>query len=102
MCLFTSARTVAIVCARSAGSEAMYCSGVLTFDGGFMDSSSSRTECITKCLKTGQKQGLSVSRTFQPAQASQVTAVHHSDDSASGFLNDTTCPMTGVRIRGRI
>ena len=39
MCLFTSARTVAIVFARSAGSEAMYCAGVLTFDGGFMDSS---------------------------------------------------------------
>src|SRR4249919_2701313 len=36
MCLFTSARTVAIVFARSAGSEAMYCAGVLTFDGGFM------------------------------------------------------------------
>src|SRR6516225_8980704 len=40
MCLFTSARTVAIVFARSGGSEAMYCAGVLTFDGGFMDSSS--------------------------------------------------------------
>src|SRR5215831_16140602 len=40
MCLFTSARTVAIVFARSAGSEAMYCSGVLTFDAGFMDWSS--------------------------------------------------------------
>jgi hypothetical protein len=36
MCLFTSARIVAIVFARSAGSEAMYCAGVLTFDGGFM------------------------------------------------------------------
>src|SRR3954447_4104499 len=47
MCLFTSARTVAIVFARSAGSEAMYCAGVLTFGGGFMDSSSSRTKCIT-------------------------------------------------------
>src|SRR6516164_10167492 len=47
MCLFTSARTVAIVFARSAGSEAMYCAGVLTFDGGFMDSSSSRTKCIS-------------------------------------------------------
>jgi hypothetical protein len=34
--LFTSARTVAIVFARSAGREAMYCAGVLTFDGGFM------------------------------------------------------------------
>src|SRR5215472_7501797 len=45
MCLFTSARTVAIVFARSAGSEAMYCAGVLTFDGGFMDSSSFRTKC---------------------------------------------------------
>src|SRR5215472_8138551 len=48
MCLFTSARTVAMVCARSAGSEEMYCAGVLTFDGGFTDSSSSRTECITE------------------------------------------------------
>src|SRR5579859_2516623 len=48
MCLFTIARTVAIVFARSAGSEAMYCAGVLTFDGGFMDSSSSRTKCISE------------------------------------------------------
>src|SRR5215469_6442694 len=40
MCLFTSCRTVAIVFARSAGSEAMYCAGVLTLDGGFIDSSS--------------------------------------------------------------
>src|SRR3954463_2546263 len=39
MCLFTSARTFAIVFARAAGSEAMYCAGVLTFDGGFIDSS---------------------------------------------------------------
>src|SRR5436190_19928073 len=36
MCLFTNARTVVIVFARSAGSEAMYCAGVLTFGGGFM------------------------------------------------------------------
>src|SRR6266850_1036718 len=46
MCLFTSARTVAMVFARSAVSEAMYCAGVLTFDGGFMDSSCSREKCI--------------------------------------------------------
>src|SRR5262249_50446770 len=58
MCLFTSARTVAIVFARSAGSEAVYCAGVLTFDGGFMDSSSSRTKCITERLKTSRRQGL--------------------------------------------
>src|SRR5690349_17748551 len=58
MCLFTSARTVAIVFARPVGSEAMYCAGVLTFDGGFMDSSSSRTKCITERLKTSQRQGL--------------------------------------------
>src|SRR6266851_4601664 len=58
MCLFTSARTVAIVFARSAGSAAMYCAGVLTFDGGFMDSSSSRTKCVTHRLKTSQRQGL--------------------------------------------
>src|SRR5208337_620855 len=56
MCLFTSARTVEIVFARSAGSEAMYCAGVLTFDGGFMDSSSSRTKCISERLKTSQRQ----------------------------------------------
>src|SRR4249919_3141410 len=48
MCLFTTARTFAIVFARSAGSEAMYCAGVVTFDGGFMDSSSSRTKCTTE------------------------------------------------------
>src|SRR5215470_18763788 len=57
MCLFTSARTVAIVFARSAGSEAMYCAGVLTLDPGFMDSSSSRTKCITERLKTSPRQG---------------------------------------------
>src|ERR1700757_1656214 len=54
MCLFTSVRTVAIVFARSAGSEAMYCAGVLTFDGGFMDLSSSRTKCISERLKISQ------------------------------------------------
>src|SRR5712664_4640827 len=58
MYLFTSARTVAILFARSAGSEAMYCAGVLTFDGGFMDSSSSRTKCVTDRLETSQRQGL--------------------------------------------
>jgi hypothetical protein len=36
----------------------MYCAGVLTFDGGFMDSSSSRAKCITERLKTSQQQGL--------------------------------------------
>src|SRR5258708_1043054 len=56
MCLFTAARTVAIVFARSAGSEAMYCAGALTFDGGFMDSPSPRTKCITERLKTSQGQ----------------------------------------------
>jgi hypothetical protein len=35
----------------------MYCPGVLTFDGGFMDSSFSRTKCITERLKTNQRQG---------------------------------------------
>jgi hypothetical protein len=57
MCLFTNARTVVIVFARSAGSEAMYCAGVLTLDGGFMGSSFSRTKCITELLKTSQRQG---------------------------------------------
>src|SRR5215472_15619380 len=56
MCLFTSARTAAIVFARSAGSEAMYCAGVLTFDGGFMDWSSSRTKCNTEGVKSSQRQ----------------------------------------------
>src|ERR1700694_2354834 len=51
MCLLRSARTVAIVFARSAGSEAMYCAGVLTFDGGFMDSSSYRTKFIIERAK---------------------------------------------------
>jgi hypothetical protein len=36
----------------------MYCAGVLTFDGGFMDSSSSRTKFVTERLKTSQQQGL--------------------------------------------
>src|SRR5579863_1886896 len=44
MCLFTNARTVAIVFPRSAGSEAMYCAGVFTFAAGFMDSSPVPTE----------------------------------------------------------
>src|SRR5689334_15386446 len=39
MCLLTNARTVAIVFARSAGSEATYCAGVLTCAAGFMVSS---------------------------------------------------------------
>src|SRR3974390_735782 len=56
MCLFTNARIVAIVFARSAGSEAMYCAGVLTFDVGCMDSGSPRTECITEVLKTSHRQ----------------------------------------------
>jgi hypothetical protein len=33
----------------------MYCAGVLTFDGGFMDSSFSRTKCITERLKTSRQ-----------------------------------------------
>src|SRR5262249_45047399 len=61
MCLFTSARTVAIVFARSAGSAAMYCAGVLTFAGGFKDSSSSRTKCITERLKARQSDGRRIS-----------------------------------------
>src|SRR5260370_42018667 len=55
MCLCPSARPVAIVFARSAGSEAMYCAGVLTFDGGFMDSSSSGTKCITERFGANQE-----------------------------------------------
>src|SRR3954453_17436563 len=55
MCLFTSARTVAIVFARSAGSEAMYCAGVLTFDGGFMDSSSFPNEVYHRTSSLSEK-----------------------------------------------
>src|SRR5262249_18854863 len=50
MCLLTSARTVAIVLARSAGSEAMYCAGVLMFAAGFMDSSSFPNEVYQQTL----------------------------------------------------
>src|SRR5882672_4863417 len=67
MCLFTSARTVAIVFARSAGSEAMYCAGVLTFDGGFMDSSSSRTKCITERFENQPAAEAVRKRTFRTA-----------------------------------
>src|SRR5437763_15759133 len=56
MCLFTSARTVAIVFARSAGSEAMYCAGVLTFDGGFMDSSSFPNEVYHRTFENQPRQ----------------------------------------------
>ena len=55
--MFTSARTVAIVFARSAESEAMYCAGVLTFDGGFMDFVVFSMKCVTERLNTSQ-QGL--------------------------------------------
>src|SRR5262252_2010492 len=68
MCLLTSARTVAIVFARSVGSEAMYCAGVLTFDGGFMGLSSFRTECITVGLKrTLRKLQRPIATGVQPA-----------------------------------
>jgi hypothetical protein len=36
----------------------MYCAGVVTFDGGFMDSSSSRTKRLTERAKTRQRPGL--------------------------------------------
>ena len=73
--MFTSARTVAIVFARSAGSEAMYCAGVLTFDGGFMDASSSRTKCVTECLKTSQRQGCEYRVSPSHAQARRLLSV---------------------------
>src|ERR1700722_1988484 len=53
MCRFTNARTVAIVFARSAGNEAMYCAGVLTFAAGFIISSSPQTQCITEHSRIG-------------------------------------------------
>src|SRR3974377_95181 len=71
MCLFTSARTVEIVFARSAGGEAMYWGWGLTFDGGFMDSASSRTECITEHLKASQRQGLRVSLESWPCASTE-------------------------------
>ena len=51
----------------------MYCAGVLTFDGGFMDSSSSRTKCITARLKTSQRQGLRPSP-FQQGSLTRIMA----------------------------
>jgi hypothetical protein len=54
----------------------MYCAGVLTFDGGFMDSSSSQTKCISERLKTSQRQGLRVSRKSWPcASPARVTKI---------------------------
>ena len=52
----------------------MYCAGVLTVDGGFMDSSSSRTKCITERLKTNQRQGLDHDPSRQSALAQAVDA----------------------------
>src|SRR5262249_23686779 len=75
MCLFTSARTVAIVFARSAGSDAMYCAVGLTFDDGFMDLSSSRTMCITERLKTSQRQGCKYRVSPSRAQARRLLSV---------------------------
>ena len=52
----------------------MYCAGVLTFDGGFMDSSSSRTKCITERKPAngrGSEYRLSTSR----AQARRLLSV---------------------------
>src|SRR5215469_15192367 len=67
MCLFTSARTVAIVFARSAGSEAMYCAGVLTFDGGFMNSSSSRTKaCLHYIVERPDRNSTKPPNFFRP------------------------------------
>src|SRR5260370_38056147 len=74
MCLFTSARTVAIVFPRSAGSAAMYCAGVLTFDGGFMDSSASRTKCVTDRLTEVDRREVSLSLKC-PVISSQASLV---------------------------
>src|SRR3974377_2332501 len=81
MCLFTRARTVAIVFARSGGSEAMYCSGVLTFDGGFMDSSFSRvrqlfSSSLVFCmLMQGQTESLGPGRPRPRSRLSSMLEV---------------------------
>src|SRR5271165_242302 len=90
MCLFTNARTVAIVFARSAGSEALYCAGVLTVDGGFMDSSSSRTRFITIRLKTSRVPQVPASACTPPI--SGVLSF-----SALAFL-PPFCPQLGMWI----
>jgi len=97
MCLFTSARTVAIVFARSAGSEAMYCAGVLTFDGGFMDSSSSRTKCITERLR--RQLGPVVSG--PPATSHQSPSVV-SFHAVNILLNEVECRVLGSLIEKEI
>jgi hypothetical protein len=53
----------------------MYCAGVLTFDGGFMDSSCSRTKCITERLKTSQRQGCEYRVSPRRAQARRLLSV---------------------------
>jgi hypothetical protein len=53
----------------------MYCAGVLTFDGGFMDSSSSRTKCTTERLKTSQRQGCEYRLSPSRAQARRLLSV---------------------------
>src|SRR5215469_6163433 len=96
MCLFTSARTVAIVFARSAGSEAMYCAGVFTFDGGFMDWSSSRTKCVTERSKTSRRQGCkyrvcpSRAQAIWAHSASSHTAHHPDGEGFEPFIRRRT------------
>src|SRR5215471_11662306 len=59
MCLCTKARIVAIVFARSSGSEAMYCAGVLTPGAGFMDLSHSRWRHCDLSLSKDMRNGIS-------------------------------------------
>src|SRR5215470_16928713 len=80
MCLFTSARTVAMVFARSAGSEAMYCAGVLTFDAGFMGSSSSQRSVSTNISRMAQANFDSLLQTNPREQGKANT--YHGDTEA--------------------
>ena len=66
----------------------MYCAGVLTFDGGFMDSPSSRTKCITERVKTSQRQGLGVSRKPGAVQGDRAywSRARHARLAAQGIV----------------
>src|SRR5579859_5479830 len=95
MCLFTSARTVAIVFARSAGSDAMYCAGVLTFAAGFMDSSFSRTKCISELLKTNQRALLTwryLKRSFE-MHSKQIRRDRRAVEQPALPLSHLICPL---------
>jgi uncharacterized protein len=75
----------------------MYCAGVLTFDGGFMDSSSSRTKCIIERLR--RQLGPVVSG--PPATSHQSPSVV-SFHSVNILLNEVECRVLGSLIEKEI